>query len=471
LRGLVEFARASLGLKLFPGQTDVLTEWANSGKRRILLCLGRRSGKGLMAAVAAIYNATMVDYSGTLRSTIEDRFIVVVANRDKQAQEFIRVVRELLEAAPDDDLRQLVDFESCTLEQIVFRNHVVIRAVPCSSRSTRGLPVSLLILDESGHFQTDSDGVGAGKEVYQALAPSIAQFGDRGYIMFTSTPKWRAGLFWEQYRNGVEGIDPGLLVIKRATWEMNPKITREALEPEFRVNPDYATTEYGADFSAAEGAFLDILDILAAKRETGTLAPNPDIRYKCAIDPAFQKDAFAMAIAHKELQRVVIDGVWTWIRQGYDNTLDQVAQIAKRYGIRQVRTDQFSSQSVLEGLTKRKIECEVIPWANENKFEAFTRLKAGLATRQVTFPNDDLIVQELMNLEAKPTVTGLVRISASAGNHDDRATVIAALMDMLESDYGPIILSWRDWRSDDTFADPYAQIGSNPFESWPMELD
>jgi hypothetical protein len=143
--------------------------------------------------------------------------------------------------------------------------------------------VSLLVLDESGHFQTDSEGVGAGKEVYQALSPSVAQFGDRGYVMFTSTPKWRSGLFWEQWRNGTEGIDPQLLVIKRATWEMNPTITRESLEPEFRVDPDGAATEYGADFSAAEGAFLDPKDILACQRETGTLAPDQDIRYKAAI--------------------------------------------------------------------------------------------------------------------------------------------------------------------------------------------
>jgi hypothetical protein len=400
-----------------------------------------------MAVVAAVYNATVPDYSPYLRPG-ETRFIIVVANRDKQAQEFIRMVREVL-AGPnvDPDLLALVDFEACTLEQIVFRNNVVIRAVPCSSRSTRGLACSLIILDESGHFQTDSEGVGAGKEVYQALAPSVAQFGEFGYIMFTSTPKWRSGLFWEQFKAGSDGIDPGLLVIKRTTWEMNPTISREDLEPEFRVNPDWANTEYGADFSTAEGAFLDPKDILAALRDSGTLSPNPDLRYKCAIDPAFQKDAFSMAVAHKEQERVIFDGIWVWIRQGYENTLDQVAAIAKRYGVRSVRTDQFSSQSVLEGLNKRKIECDVVPWDNANKFEAFTRLKAGLATRQLSLPNDDLIVQELMNLEAKPTVTGLVRIAASAGNHDDRATVIAALMDMLESDFGPIVISWQDWRS------------------------
>lgn len=452
------FAAESLGLDLYPGQVEVLDSWAESGRRKALLCLGRRSGKGLMAAVAAIFNAAVEDYTGKLRSN-EQRFIVVVANRQEQAQEFIRVVKEILRSAIDPDLVSLVDFEASTLDSIVFRTGVTIRAMPCSSRSTRGLAISLLILDEAGHFQTDTEGTGAGKQVYQALSPSVAQFGELGYIMFTSTPKWRSGLFWEQFRNGTEGIDNQLLVLKRATWEMNPTITRESLEPEFRIDPDGAATEYGADFSAAEGAFLDPRDILACQRETSTLAPIEEVAYKCAIDPAFQKDAFAMAIAHRGRKNqhgaavlahadpdgIVIDGVWTWTRDGFENTLDQVAAVAKRYGIRHVRTDQYSSQPVVEGLAKRDIHCDAVPWDNTNKFEAFTRLKAALATRQVSFPNDDRIVEELMNLEAKPTATGLVRIAASAGNHDDRATVMAALMDLLENNPVPIALAFSDY--------------------------
>lgn len=393
-----------------------------------------------MAAVAAIYNAVVEDYTGTQRPG-ERRFIVVVANRDEQAQEFIRVVREVLERSIDPDLVALVDWEGCTLSEIRFHNNVVIRAMPCSSRSTRGLPVSLLILDEAGHFQTDSEGTGAGKQVYQALEPSVAQFGDKGYVMLTSTPKWRSGIFWELYRSGEEGIDGELLVLKRPTWEMNPRISRESLEPRFRIDPDGAATEYGADFSAAEGAFLDIKDILACRRKEGTFAPQPDTVYKAAIDPAFQKDAFAMAVAHKKDQEVVVDGVWVWVRQGYDATLDQVAEVARRYSVKIVRTDQYSSQPVLEGLLKRGLVCEPVPWDNANKFEAFSLLKAGLVTRQVSLPNDDQITQELMNLEAKPTVTGLVRIAASAGNHDDRATVLAALMHMLYSGRGVLVMT------------------------------
>jgi phage terminase large subunit-like protein len=424
----------------------VLEAWAASGKKKALLCLGRRSGKGLMAAVAAIHNATMPDYSDLLRPG-EARFIIVVANRDEQAQEFVRVVRELLRSAPDEDLTNLVDWDRCTLSEIVFTTGAVIRAMPCSSRSTRGLAISLLVMDEAAFMKTDSEGFSAGKQVYQALSPSTAQFGEMGYTMLTSTPNWRSGIFWDLYRAGTEGQDEDLLVVQRPTWEMNPRITRASLEREFRANPDWAATEYGADFTAASGAFLDIRDILACKRESGTLPPHPDHKYKCAIDPAFARDAFAMAIAHREKDTVIVDGVWTWSRAGFERTLDEVVSVAQRYGVKQVRTDQYSSQPVLEGLQRRRIECEAIPWDNANKFEAFTRLKAGITTRQVSLPNDDDVVNELQNLEAKPTVTGMTRIAASAGNHDDRATVLAALMDLLEGGFGPIVIDRTEYHA------------------------
>src|SRR5438445_6349139 len=108
LAGLIQFAEESLGIKLFRGQRDVLAKWAKSGKRKALLALGRRAGKDLMAAIAAVHNALILDYSGQLRPG-ERRFIIVVATRIEQAREFIRVVKELLANAPDQPLRALVD--------------------------------------------------------------------------------------------------------------------------------------------------------------------------------------------------------------------------------------------------------------------------------------------------------------------------------------------------------------------------
>ena len=77
--GLLSFAQQSLGLDLYPGQAAILDAWARSGKRRGVWCLGRRSGKGLMASVVALYDALVADYEGCLRPG-ELRFILAKAS-------------------------------------------------------------------------------------------------------------------------------------------------------------------------------------------------------------------------------------------------------------------------------------------------------------------------------------------------------------------------------------------------------
>src|SRR6266849_276620 len=102
MKPLVAFAEKQLGVELWPGQVEVLKSAVASGKRKWVLCLGRRSGKSLLAAIVAVYNACIEDYSGLLRAG-ETRFIIVVATRQQQAEEFVRVAKELLRSAPDQN--------------------------------------------------------------------------------------------------------------------------------------------------------------------------------------------------------------------------------------------------------------------------------------------------------------------------------------------------------------------------------
>jgi hypothetical protein len=52
-----------------------------------------------------------------------------------------------------------------------------------------------------------------------------------------------------------------------------------------------------------------------------------------------------------------------------------------------------------------------------------------LASHQVQLPDDEGLISELLTLEARPTRSGQTYIGASSGAKDDRASVIAALMD------------------------------------------
>ena len=435
--GLPAFARNRLGVELFPAQAMLLDAWAHSGRRKTVLALGRRSGKDLMTAVAAIFNAAVPDYSASLRPG-ERRFIVIVATRQEQAREFVRVVRELLDNAPDRDLADLVDLDASTLDEVVFRTGVVIRAMPCSSRSTRGLAVSLLVLNEAAHMSTAEDGFAAGKRVYQALLPSTAQFGESGYVMVLSSPLWASGLLWDLYNAGATGAVGDTFVERRPTWVMNPRITRESLDAEFLADPDSARSEYGAEFAEGAGAYLTataITECLVPGRSA--LAPAEGVIYAAACDPAFAAggDAFTFAIAHSigegDEQTVVLDRIEAW--QGKrsplnsDAVLDEIAALAQRYGIRRVTSDQYAVVPLADGLRRRGIELVAQPLTNELKADVYGALKRLINTGRVELLDDTRLRAELIGLEIRPTPSGKPRIDAAARGHDDRAMAVATV--------------------------------------------
>jgi hypothetical protein len=443
VKGLVQFAHEHLGLDLWPGQQEVLNAWAASGRRRAILRLGRRSGKDVMAAVAAIHNAVVPDYTAFLRPG-ERRFVLAIGTREQQAAEFVRTVRELVDAAPDPDLRALVDTAASSATEVVFRTACTIRAMPCSSRSTRGLPVSLVVFNEAAHYISDTDGFAAFRSLWRAIVPATMQFGAQGHVLTISTPLWASGHFHQLVQAAITGADPETFHIHRPTWLVNVAISREDLEPEFISDPEGAATEYGAEFLSGADAFLNPVDVYACV-ESGrsVLPPDPKIVYSASIDPAYERDNFALSIAHKEPPDVlVIDGCWAWKRGGFEATLDSVAAIAKSYRVRSVRTDQYSARPVLEGLEKRGLECHKVDWTADNKYQSYTRLKALINTRAILLPDDEALLSELVHLAAKPLPSGQTRIAAAPGHHDDRASVLAALVDTLSGGRRKVRTDW-----------------------------
>jgi len=388
-----------------------------------------------MSAAAAIYNAVVPDYSAYLRPG-EQRFIVAVAVRQKQAQEFIRTCRELLRDAPDPDLRALVDESQSTSDEITFKTGVTIRAMPCSSRSTRGLAISLLVMDEAAHMSTTEDGFAAGAEVYHALLYSTVQFGKQGYVIVASTPMWCDGIFWDLYQQGMTGTD--IFVAQKPTWEMNPNITRESLEDEFRADPDRANVEVGAQFLEGAGAYLtavSIKDCIAKDRKALPVAQ--DVRYWAACDPAFAAggDAFTFAIGHRlgtgGGAPCVVDRLVSWKGKrsplNSDSVLDEIADLAREYKLDEVISDQYAIVPLSDGLRRRGVNLKAQPLTNELKADIFGALKRAVNTARIELLDDPLLVAELQHLQVRPTPSGKPRIAAAPGFHDDLAMVVATL--------------------------------------------
>jgi hypothetical protein len=430
---IVAFARDELNLTLTPGQAEMVTEFEEGGYSEAVWKCGRRGGKSTLADVLALYDCIARDHLRGFLLPDEPRIAGIVAQNQERARRHIARCSSWVKRNPRLK-RMLVKDET---DELGFSNGSAIVAFPCSSRSLRGDAWSLAILDELAHFVDTTDGPASAQRIYEAAAPALAQFADAGWMISISTPGWQSGQFFKLVQQAQSGEYPAMHYASKTSREMNPRLSAAWLDKQRVKDPDLYRREYLAEFVAA-GAFLDSLDVLACvRRGSGVLPPVQTNRYRGAIDPAFAQDNFSLGIAHVEGETVIVDGVWVWHRGGFEHTLDEVVAVAKRYRIDTLRTDQFSSQAVLEGLARRGLGCYPKPWDNMGKYEAFSRLKAGLATRQVQLPDDEGLTSELLTLEARPTRSGATFIGASGGAKDDRATVLAALMDMTSKALSP----------------------------------
>ena len=167
MKNPVQFASEVLGIELYPLQAEALMGMASN--QLVTLACGRRSGKSLLAAIWAAYDATMRDLRRHQRKG-ETRYVLLVAASVPQARALFRTIVDLFKSPM---LAPLV-IES-TLDEIRLVNDIILRVVPCSERSTRGMAASTVVFEELASY-TDTNGYQSGEAVYRALAPSVAQF-------------------------------------------------------------------------------------------------------------------------------------------------------------------------------------------------------------------------------------------------------------------------------------------------------
>ncbi len=297
-----------LNTPLWPKQAQILEEFWAGNYAIAVWALGRRSGKTLMSAIVATYAATMLadGYKRHLRPN-EKFYIVSIANTIGQAKIALQGVKDLIGGSLI--LKRLIVRE--TSDTLELSNGAVFKALPASSRSGRGMACPLLIFDELAHAVDSEVGNAAGSTLYQALSPSVAQFGKLGKILLLSSPWIQSGIFWDLYKQAASGNFAHMQVVQAPTWEVNPTISRDFLEQERSRDPELFSIEYGANFSQSLSGFVgsDLVDV-AVNYERGPLPPLKKFigSYYLSLDPAKgNRDAYTACIVHYDDARLIVD--------------------------------------------------------------------------------------------------------------------------------------------------------------------
>jgi phage terminase large subunit-like protein len=158
-----EFAQHALGLTLGPKQLDIVNNLFEDNITHGVWCLGRRSGKTLLAAVSAVYMCFVLDEYFTKRVRKGEKwYIETIANDLQQAKIALDNIRQLIVNSPF--AQEIVRETAFELE---ISNHCIFQAIPASARASRGKAVACAIFDEVA-FSLDTDANRGARALFDA---------------------------------------------------------------------------------------------------------------------------------------------------------------------------------------------------------------------------------------------------------------------------------------------------------------
>jgi hypothetical protein len=227
-----------------------------------------------------------------------------------------------------------------TANEIVFKNHMRILSLPCTSLAGRGLPVACLIFDEIAHFYGEGYSKNDG-DIFNSLRPRQAQFGKEAKTVLISTSCARQGLFYNWFNEGFSV--PGRLTCQAPSWVMNPAIEQEFLDRERERDADNFAREYTAEFCERSENFLSEAIVTAAVKLFGDVMENSRFKYSMGVDFSglTGRDHTGISISHREGNRVILDAVRSMDSTSHDEVIGEIVTLAARYGCERAWIDRY----------------------------------------------------------------------------------------------------------------------------------
>jgi hypothetical protein len=389
--------------------------------REAWLVVGRRGGKSRIAALVAVFLACLREYAAILAPGERATIMVIAADR-RQARVVFRYVTGLLDGVPM--LARLV--ESRTAEAVHLTNRVSIEVHTASFRAVRGYTIAAAICDEIAFWRSE-DSANPDVEILNGLRPGMATV-PGALLLCISSPYARRGALWESYRAhfGKDG-DP-VLVWKAETRAMHPQIDERVIANAFAADEITAAAEYGAEFRRDVDSFVS-QEAVGACVVPGRLelAPVTGTSYFAFVDPSGGSvDSMALAIAHRENGRVLLDLVRErQPRFSPEDVVEEFAETLRRYKIHTVRGDRYGGEWPRERFAVHGITYEE---SEQFKNDLYRELLPLLNSRQVELLDHPRLLTQLLRLERKVARGGRDSIDHGPGGHDDVANAVAGAL-------------------------------------------
>lgn len=470
------------------GRSSIREVTPGRERHELVLAIGRRSGKTLLASIIAAYETYKLilkecpqAYYGLPR-TNDIGIISVATDKGQAGLLYTNVSGYFAECAfftpylanstmsysrlqTPYDIERYGRFE----EEDTARSSLLVSFRACVAKGLRGSGNIVIILDELAHFI--DEGQSSAKTVYDAVTPSRSAFSPKdpndftkpigpveGRIISISSPLGRQGQFYDLYQIAMRGglASEDMLAIQAPTWEINPTIPAGELEKHYITDQIVFFTEYGAQFTDRSRGWIERAEDLEAcidpKARPVVVAPARRAHFM-GIDVGLSLDGSAAAIGHLERRGdnlVIVADLIDHIKAGegafvdcdrldFDEVADWILDLSKRFYIAEGIFDQYVGIPFEQALAKRglgQIVSEKFPRAQTSQmFQNFKDMMFDKRLVLYDFPIEEnhvhcAYIEELLELQALMISKYIVLVEAPnvEGKHDDRSDALIRMV-------------------------------------------
>lgn len=399
------FAERVLGIQPHAGQAAFLLD---RHPVRVLIG-GRRAGKSLGVAVDLAWNLVRARAEGR-----PFRSLVVCPVLD-QGRLLLGQVARILRGSPVGGL--ITNERESPFPELSLGPDVVLmlRSAGDDGQHLRGHgALDSVVVDEAGFLPEET--------VQEAITPMLADAGGR--LTLASTPTVRGGLLHRLFERG-QGEGDGRVKAFHFRSLDNPHLDHEFVKAQRgELTVAQWDVEYEGTFTDATESVFRWRDIAACSAES--LGDSVEGRVVLGFDPAKARDGSAIVVMEtvKLPRRIVhLDDL---TGRDYSAQVSEVARLARRFSRAKVVVDATGGGAVIVDLLRAaKVWVEPVVFTAAMKTDLVMALALALEKREVVFPADRRLLEELRWFRASRTTTGHVRYEAPPGGRDDFVCALA----------------------------------------------
>jgi len=250
----------------------------------------------------------------------------------------------------------------------------------------------------------------------EALRPALMD--KKGKAFFTGTPKGR-NWYFQLWTRGQDPED-----INYKSWAFpssdNPYIDPEEIKDTYKGMTDLAyRQEIMAEFLDDVGAvFRGVRKCVGGSYEE----PYPSRHYYMGVDLAKHVDYTVICILDNEGHLCAFDrfSQLDWVFQQ-----KRIVNLAKKYNATVIIDSTGVGDPIHDQLSRQGLRLQGYKFTNASKKDLIENLSIQIENREISYPNESTLINELMMFGYKTSPSGIITYSAPENYHDDCVIALA----------------------------------------------